>query len=122
MGYRSDVAYIIEFKTAQDRDAFVTLMGAKNDEHITKALSEVDYERKDRPVITFRESDVKWYQSFDDVKAHHLLLKLSNELYAAAYRFVAVGEDGQETFEDEDPDGKLWDDIYTVHKIECSFD
>ena len=42
MGYRSDVAYVIKFKTIEERDAYVTYMSAKNDEHIKQALTEVD--------------------------------------------------------------------------------
>ena len=71
MGYRSEVAYVIKFDDIETRDNFVTLMLAKNDEHITRAVEECEYRYQDDPVITFEAQDVKWYESYDDVQAHH---------------------------------------------------
>ena len=52
MGYRSDVAYVIKFDELAQRDAFITLMHAKNDAHINSALEEVEYRYSKDPSNT----------------------------------------------------------------------
>jgi hypothetical protein len=125
MGYRSDVAYVIKFDDIETRDNFVTLMLAKNDEHITRAIEECEYGYNDDPVITFEAQDVKWYESYDDVKAHHQLMREAVEIYGeekgGRFRFVGVGEDGAEQFDEDDNENDLYDYITTVHAIETSF-
>jgi len=121
MGYRSDVAYVIKFKDIEQRDAFVTLMLAKNDANITQAVEETEHERTDDPIITFKQGDVKWYVSFGDVKAHYTLMDEAVELYQAIYRFIALGEDGKEDCLSVDADGDLYDYVCTEHKLHTSF-
>ena len=125
MGYRSDVAYIIKFNDIETRDNFVTLMLAKNDKWITQALDECEYRYTDDPIITFKETDLKWYDSFEDVQAHQKLMKYAVEIYGeekgGRYRFISVGEDGAEQFDEDDNENDLYDYITTVHAIETSF-
>jgi hypothetical protein len=124
MGYRSDVAYIIKFNDIETRDNFVTLMLAKNEPQITQAINECEYGYKDDPIITFTETDLKWYDSFEDVQAHHKLMKYAVEIYqhkGGRYRFISVGEDGAEQFHEDDNENDLYDYITTVHAIETSF-
>lgn len=122
MGYRSDVAYIILFKSEQDRNRFITLERAKNDEHINNALDEVTADDKERPVITFKAYSVKWYPEFEDVRAHQTLYNEAFTLFNASYRFVALGEDGQEDFRTDGPDeDDLYDDVYSAHNLYTSF-
>jgi hypothetical protein len=124
MGYRSDVAYVIKFNDIETRDNFVTLMLAKNEPPITQAINECEYGYKDDPIITFKETDVKWYDSFEDVQAHQNLMKYAVEIYqhkGGRYRFISVGEDGAETFDEDDNENDLYDYITTVHAIETSF-
>ena len=124
MGYRSDVAYVIKFNDIETRDNFVTLMLAKNDPQITQAISECEHGYKDDPIITFEATDVKWYDSFDDVKAHHALMHDAIEIYkekGGKYRFISVGEDGAEECDENDDDGDLWDYVTTRHEINTSF-
>jgi hypothetical protein len=124
MGYRSDVAYVIKFDDIETRDNFVTLMLAKNDKHITEAINECEYGYTLDPIITFEAEDVKWYDSFDDVKAHHALMHDAVEIYkekGGKYRFISVGEDGAEEFEEDDDDGDLYDYITTRHEINTAF-
>ena len=116
MGYRSDVAYVIKFESFEKRDAFVALMLAKNNGDITQAISEIKHDYKDDPIITFECDDVKWYPDFADVQAHEYLYKQAHELFDADYRFLAVGEDGAETFDEADEHGTLYDYISTVHR------
>lgn len=125
MGYRSDVAYIIKFDDIETRDNFVTLMLAKNDKHITEAINECEYRYDDDPIITFRETDVKWYDSFEDVQAHQKLMQYAVEIYGeergGRFRFIGVGEDGAEQFDESDDEGDLYEYITTVHEIQTSF-
>ena len=124
MGYRSDVAYVIKFNDIETRDNFVTLMLAKNEPPITQAISECEYGYKDDPIITFEQQSVKWYDSFEDVQAHQQLMKDAVEIYqhkGGRYRFISVGEDGAEEFDEDDNENDLYDYITTVHAIETSF-
>lgn len=120
MGYRSDVAYIILFDDMEQREAFKTVMRAEGDVHMNQALDEVESD-KHRPVITFKAFDVKWYSSYSDVQAHERLYRAAYDLYGARYRFVALGEDGRETFEREDDDDELYEDLHTVHSLNTTF-
>ena len=123
MGYRSDVAYVIKFKTIEERDAYVTYMSAKNDEHIKQALTEVDFSDKEDPIITFKAENVKWYNGYPYVEAHKLIYSHAHELEAASFRFIAVGEDGKEEYEEEEIEGidDLYEYVYSIHRIETSF-
>jgi hypothetical protein len=125
MGYRSEVAYVIKFDDIETRDNFVTLMLAKNDEHITRAVEEWEYGYTLDPIITFEAEDVKWYESYDDVKAHHAMMREAVEIYGeekgGRFRFLAVGEDGQEEFDEDDNEGDLYDYITTRHEINTAF-
>lgn len=123
MGYRSEVAYVIKFDDKQTRDAYVTLMLAHDNPEVRKAIEECDYDDEHDPVITFRQDDVKWYESYPDVQAHTFVYQNARELDMGSYRFVALGEDGQEDFhEDTLHDGHyLGDYIYSVHSLHTEF-
>ncbi len=122
MGYRSDVAYVIKFKSFDDREAFISLMLSKNDPNIYQAVNETKHDYKEEPLITFEVDDVKWYPDFPDVQAHEQLYKQAHELFEADYRFLAIGEDGAETFDEEDNNGwGLYDYIYAVHRLATNF-
>ena len=120
MGYRSDVAYVIRFETAEQRDTFVELVKHRNDD-MTQALieCETNYEQ---PIITFETSDVKWYDSYDEVKAHHALMEWAVELYEdAGWRIIQLGEDGQEECNQGGDCDDLWDYLYTSHSLNTEF-
>ena len=121
MGYRSDVAYVIKFKSFDDREAFIALMLAKNDGDIRQAVNETKHDYKKEPLITFEENDVKWYEDYADVQAHERLYKDAHELFEADYRFLAIGEDGAETFDEVDNNGGMYDYIYAVHRVNTNF-
>lgn len=121
MGYRSDVAYVIKFESFEKRNEFVALMLAKNNGDITQAIGEVKHDYKDNPIITFECTDVKWYPDYADVQAHERLYKDAHELFEADYRFLAIGEDGAETFDVSDNNGGMYDYIYAVHRLATNF-
>lgn len=123
MGYRSDVAYIIQFESFEHRDTYANLkLALAPDDPEHQAILECDYERKDRPVITFKASDVKWYPDYPDVRGHNRLYRNVRDVYETArWRFLAVGEDGETEGANYDPDDDLYDDLYVVHQVNCSF-
>lgn len=123
MGYRSNVAYIVAFPDLKSRDEYVALRTVEDDNDVRNALSETDHSRTDRPVITFYQEYVKWYTGFSDVQAHESIYLQAIEVCPGAkYRFVAIGEDGQETFmEDGNVDMDLDEDLYAVHKLEINW-
>lgn len=125
MGYRSEVAYVIKFNDFETRDNFVTLMLAKNDSNITDALEDCEYGYKDDPIITYSATDIKWYETYDYVKAHRHLMHSATEIYGeekgGRYRFIGVGEDGAEDFDEDDNEGDLYEYITTVHELRTDF-
>jgi hypothetical protein len=125
MGYRSEVAYVIKFNDIETRDNFVTLMLAKNDPHTTEAINECEYRYKDDPIITFNAEDVKWYESFEDVQAHHAMMREAVHIYGeekgGRFRFIAIGEDGAENFDEDDSVNDLYEYITTVHELRTDF-
>lgn len=123
MGYRSDIAYVIKFKDIETRDAFVTLMHAKNDEHTNTALREVEYKYSAQPIITFFAEGHKWYEPYPDVRAHHALMSDAESLYEAEWRFVRVGEEAGdiETQSGVNNDYELWEYVDPVSSIRANF-
>ena len=120
MGYRSDVAYVIRFNTAEQRDTFVELVKHRNDDW-TQAILECETEYV-QPIITFEASDVKWYDSFDEVKAHNDIMEWAVELYeGAGWRIIQLGEDGQEEVNQEGECDDLYDYLYTSHSLNTEF-
>lgn len=120
MGYRSDVAYAIQFNDADERATFRDVMLHKNDKHINTALEEVsDYKDK---FIVFKDTDTKWYDSYPEVQAHNKLQEDACELFNASYRFIAIGEDGAETYHADGPnEDDLYDMITAVHELHTTF-
>ena len=120
MGYRSDVAYVIRFATEEQRDTFVELVKHRNDDW-TQAILECETEYV-QPIITFEASDVKWYDSFDEVKAHNDIMEWAVELYeGAGWRIIQLGEDGQEEVNQEGECDDLYDYLYTSHSLNTEF-
>jgi len=131
MGYRSDVAYIINFKNREVRDDFIALIMAKGGEEL-KALKECvipevtdsEHEEESTAQINFFAHNVKWYRSFPDVSSHHNLMEFAVKQFKddADYRFISVGEDGQAEEEDSDGEYVPHDDFHTVAYIETPFE
>lgn len=121
MGYRSDVAYVIKFNTIEGRDAFVSLMLAKNEDLLTQAINETTHDGADDPIITFKADNVKWYNHYSDVAVHHNLLNAAHDLYEARYRLVAIGEDGAEECLQQDDEYELDNYVSSVHQLVTNF-
>jgi len=122
MGYRSEVAYVIKFEDIAQRDAFVTLMLAKNDPVVTEAVNDTAHDQTDDPIITFRAGDVKWYDEYTDVKVHHQMMRDATELYEAEWRFVRIGENNNDIeIQEEGNHYELWEYVDAVSSISTSF-
>ncbi len=122
MGYRSDVAYVIKFDSIEKRDAFVSLMLAKNEQAVTEALECVAHDNKADPIITFYQQGWKWYDGYEDVQAHHRLMEDAAELFGAEWRFVRIGEDANDIdIQDYGHDYDLWEYVDPVTTIRTSF-
>jgi hypothetical protein len=118
MGYRSDVAYIIKFKSDDDRSKYIEHLRSMKDSKIESALNEVALSISE-PTITFSAESVKWYDAFDDVKAHRTIYRES-EHFGGIYRCIEVGEDGMTNCDALD-DYELEDYVYSVHRLEVNF-
>ncbi len=122
MGYRSEVAYVIKFDTVEHRDAFVTLMLAKNDVDLTEAVNDTTHDQTDDAVITYRANDIKWYPQYPYVQMHHQMMRDATELYGAEFRFVRIGEDANDIeVQEEGHEFELWEYVDSVSSIRTSF-
>lgn len=134
MGYMSNVAYVIRFKDKAQCDTFINLQIAKADKYITEAIGELT--RVEDNVLGFHSSCVKWYDDYEDVKAHHTLmsdtLKWFSEGVAysreipydeqAGYRFIRLGEEDEDNTVEEGGNGEgLYEYIEWYRNIEVSF-
>jgi hypothetical protein len=127
MGYRSEVAYVIGFDTKERREEFVALIRVRGDELWT-ALQECGIE-EGRTRINFYASDVKWYESYPDVKMHDRLLEFISKHYddgdGIGWKFIRVGEEHGDVDEQDGGDSEiiyeLHDDFYPTQGMEIPF-
>lgn len=119
MGYRSDVAYIIRFKSYDDRAKYIEHLHSLQDQNIEAALDEVALSLSE-PMITFSAEYTKWYDYYDDVKAHLFIYRESKN-FNGIYRCVEVGEDGRTEIDALDDYYELEDYVYSVHRLEVNF-
>ena len=126
MGYRSEVAYIIRFKDKEMRELFVSIQRAKADPHINEALNEV-VEVEDN-MLGYHADHVKWYESYEDVQAHEMLLRDSIALFnehedLTGYRFIRLGEEQDDTVSKEEGDAdELYDYVDWYRGTNVSFE
>lgn len=86
MGYRSEVAYVIEFKDREHRIRFMATASLDPD------IKLEEFELLDDTSVMFYRQDIKWYPEYDYVKAHELLLNTAKE-QECEWEFCRVGED-----------------------------
>ena len=126
MGYRSQVAYVIAFdEDSQAMGKFINYVMGSEDEHMINALieCEVDFENNR---INFYADDVKWYESYEDVKGHTRLKELCADEETPFYphasaKFIRVGEESGDIEENDYGDDPPYDGFYTVTSIELPF-
>ena len=94
MGYCSDVKYVIDFTSKEAKIGFlaqVRMIGGD----LQTAIDETNHDN-DTPRIYFAADSTKWYDSYEDVKAHHKLLEMAEEMpheLFNGYHFVRIGEE-----------------------------
>lgn len=119
MGYRSDVAYVIRFKDEAQRQTFEELVKHTEDEWMIKALEELQSKGEH---LVFNQGDIKWYESYEDVKGHYRLLHYSCDVYEedAMWRLVRIGEEYNDVEVEEGGNacGDLYDIIRPARSIE----
>ena len=106
MGYRSDVRFVVALPSEAERDSIMALysMHPLVQEHDI-ATDWTPYEvmaqvyRRDDGVpmylLSYDDTDVKWYDSYEEVQAVMHMEKLLDSLEGRcyAYRFIRIGED-----------------------------
>ena len=99
MGYRSEVAYAIQFKDADALKEFVGLHAINEDTR--EALNECELSNDDQPALLFKAEDVKWYDNFEEVQAHNKLLDSVDEAFddRAGYYYLRLGEESDDNEE-----------------------
>jgi len=99
MGYRSDVAYVIQFDTIERKREFVALRKLVPETY--KALSECKCVDDDSLYITAEFEYVKWYEGYDDVEMHmNMLRELDGDgesgVVGVGAQFIRVGEEADD--------------------------
>jgi len=126
MGYRSDVTGIIRFESNENREKFVLMVQARNDEMYKMCFGNEDsfdnwkHDYEVEPIMTLQLTNIKWYSDYPDVKTHYALCEYAVETFEAQWRIVQLGEDGA-TEEEGSDDNELEDYVSVVHHIETHF-
>lgn len=127
MGYRSEVAYVIQFEDVQHKNEFIAT--TKLLEPHGKALEELNHLDDDCTYLSFHWDNVKWYDSYPEVQMHIKLLDYINELSEdEAYtkdisaRFARVGEDETDNVNEGYGDDPWSIELYISRHIEADYD
>lgn len=130
MGYRSDVAIVVAFKTKEEMEEVLAVY--RMDPRVQKhKIMEQWKLRPDfqPPYMTHAESSVKWYESSEDVEAVEHIASICADFAEArgfeyAYRLVRLGEADDDTEVDDREDnpgfdlsGFVQDSLYPVRSI-----
>ena len=110
MGYRSEVAYVIQFKDIQTKKEWVALKVLDNTHK--KALDECNFvDDMTKDYISAYFDWVKWYDGYEDVDMHTRLLEAitEEEPEGVNARFVRIGENN-----DDADDLAYGDDGYNI--------
>lgn len=114
MGYRSDVKYLIAFKTEEDRTKFLGEAELTVADHSDQSVRDIPsayrlttYEGNSKPfIIQVHYEDVKWYDDFPCVRMEIELMNMAEETYDADFEFLRIGEN------DDDIDRRSSADTY----------
>jgi hypothetical protein len=100
MGYRSEVKYILLFKTEEQLNTFrayaqLTLGDTDGGKEILDHMDiqVMDYDTEFKHRITVQWDDVKWYESYPWVQMQEGLMDYVGEMDGCAYAFARSGEE-----------------------------
>jgi hypothetical protein len=122
MGYRSQVGYLIVFTEQQVYDQFKVQYKLDPDYDHCREDEPRSLEFNDNKLhVRFEAEDVKWYDSYSDVIAHHKLLDLADE-FAEKYNcvswcFVRIGEESGDIDTRYGGDGQATSMLYPVSSL-----
>ena len=130
MGYRSEVAYLIMFNEQEVYNQFKvqyklddTYKYCWEDEENTNEYAPTLKFNDEKCMVKFEAHDVKWYDSYPDVKCHDALLKLADEYYdkynCVEWAFVRIGEEDDDIETNYGGTGEAQSYLYPVRTIEC---
>ena len=113
MGYRSDVGIIVAFETREDMEKVIATYKMNPDVQRLDLFAEWSiYHREKSPpqdwgknelcevfFLQYKNTDIKWYDDYDDVKAIRYLMELVESFgeeqdMTYAWKELNVGEDG----------------------------
>ncbi len=86
MGYRSDVAYTIRFKSKEHRIRFMATAA------LTPEIELENFKLIDATTVLISYEQAKWYDDYDWVKAHVQVLE-DAKAQGCAWEFARVGEE-----------------------------
>ena len=125
MGYRSDVAYMIQFHKPEDYWGFIAEASADPDTAMcwSKEEHEAFKQNDDELAIQFGADQVKWYPDYPDVKCHaNLWWKASeredNQKGMCDGYFVRIGEEPDDVEERQFGEEPPFDYINIHREIE----
>ena len=125
MGYRSDVKYVLLFKTQDHRNAFhmEAKLIASDIEHGLEVVDEFDFHYdehdEDYPYqIRVHYEDVKWYESTPWVDMQEKLMQLAVDGYEGAFVFLRLGEEDDDI--DRQTDAYNDESVYVDNYIELT--
>lgn len=97
MGYRSQVAVVIygDSRDAEKYALLKTLMNTTFKEAYTEFDGNAEW-HDDKHVLEFAMEDVKWYDSYPDVKLFMAMLEDIVDLEGFNYEFLRIGEDAND--------------------------
>jgi hypothetical protein len=128
MGYRSEVAYKIKFGKKDDFWGFIAESKLDPDTELCFSEDEKPYFEvvEDKYEIRFYCDSVKWYEEYDEVKAHHALFDkakernddLNVEVDGAFCRIGEESDDVEERYFGND----AWDMVRVTRGIEIDWE
>jgi len=101
MGYYSDVGIVVAFNKRDDMEKVLSVYKMHPDVQRLDTFAEwAIYESDDVHFLEYKNTYIKWYDDYDDVKAIRYLTKLietfsEEQDMPYAWKEVNVGEDGQ---------------------------
>ena len=116
MGYRSDVAFAIRFPNAEQRNAFAVAIRMNGNALELECFAEYR-EYNDRTYTCFF-SDVKWYDGYADVKAHHELMERAVDAHEGSYVFRRIGEEDDDIETQGNGEDAPWELVHLSRSLE----
>jgi len=123
MGYRSEVAYVIQFKDIETKQKYVALN--KLNAKFNGALQECNHvDDMEKTYISAHFQDVKWYDGYDDVDMHMEMLQAisEGEPDGVSARFIRIGESSDDCQDDAYGEDGYGIDLWLSRVIDTEYE